>query len=360
MVSGGMRSRASFLANLCLLGAGLLIAGPLGCGGAPTRQPPPPMPGVTHHGGGALLAACRAADVAVLARATRAELWRMPVETPPILLADLPLGQPMGPAVDHLACDPVATVGRGPLRWRIDLNQFSLIPAATAAPTLPALPVDLPLTDDRVARVEPARFGVTGPAGDQSWRAVSGPLTAALWDGAVVWATGVNGLWRWRPGPGRPMAVPLPGDWRGRALADVFRDGPYLWVRDAAGVGIALDVSAPTAAQVGEPGPLPRPTADRRVIAGGRQVDARLGDSRFTVDAAPHDLDAPLDAITEYRDGLLVAAGAQLRFWGDTPMREVWRVTTPGRTVAIFALTDGRVILVGRRFGFMTLSFGAR
>ncbi|MGK0361759.1 MAG: hypothetical protein ACI9U2_004077 [Bradymonadia bacterium] len=332
--------------------------GSVGCGGGPTRQPPPPTPGVAHQSGGALVSACSAAQIQVLARATRVELWRLPTDTPPTLLADLPLGQPLGPAVDHLTCDTVTTIGRGALRWRIDLSQSLLIAAGPGAPTMPALPLDLPLESNRIARIEPARFGVTGPKGDEAWRAVSGPLAAALWDGAVVWAVGVNGLWRWRPGPGRPITVPLPGDWRGRALAGVFRDGPYLWVRDGAGTGAALDISTPTPTLVGEPGPLPIATTDRHIVAGRRQIEARLGESRFIIDGRPHDLEASLDAITEYRDGLLIAAGGQLRFWGDDPVREVWRTATPGRTVGIFALTDGRVILVGRRYGFMALTFG--
>ena len=313
---------------------------------------------MAHQSGGALLSACSAGETQVLARATQVELWRLPSDTPPTLLADLPLGQSLGPAVDHLNCDTVTTIGRGPLRWRIDLSQFLLIAAGPGAPTMPALPLDLPLPDARIARIEPARFGVTGPQGDEAWRAVSGPLAAALWDGAVIWAVGVNGLWRWRPGPGRPMSVPLPGDWAGRALAGVFRDGPYLWVRDSAGIGAALDISAPIPTLVGEPGPLSIPTTDRRIVAGGRGIEARIGDSRFMVDGAPHDLEAPLDAISEYRDGLLIGAGGQLRFWGGSPVREVWRTPTPGRTVAIFALTDGRVLLVGRHYGFMALSFG--
>lgn len=348
MVSEGVR-RAAFI----ILGASVA-----GCGGGPALQPPPPRPSPAHHAGGAILAACALDGVVALASAAAVSLWRFPAEGAPIFLEQVALGPTLGPPVDHLECADRISVGRGDQRWRLDPKTFELVPSGVGVARLPPLPATLPAEAEQQVVVEPARFGLTGPAGDRYWRPVSGPLQAAVWDGEVVWAVGLNGLWRWRPGPGRPMAVPLPDGWVGRALTEVFRDAHYLWVRDAAGLGIPLDVRGAIPTVAGEEGQLPIPARDRRIAAGGRLIEGQLGSNALRVDdAVARDLDAPLEAICEFRDGALLAAGGRLRFWGGPDLKEIWQSPLPGETVALFALADGRVMAVGRRYGFLALDF---
>lgn len=350
MVSEGVRFATL---SAAVLGCGSLMA----CGSGPALQPPPPPPSVTHHAGGALQGACAAGDRVALARAASVEIWRFPAETPPVFVTAQALGPVLGPPLDHLDCTAGVSVGRGPQRWRLDAQTQELLPLAPGLAQLAPMPRRIDLGAERALQVEPSRFGVSGATGDEQWRPVSGPLTAATWDGEVIWAVGLNGLWRWRPGPGRPTPVPLPTAWAGRALTGVFRDAHYLWVRDAAGVGGALDVRGPWAQTVGEPGPLPVADRGRQVAAAGRVIAGRLGENTLTIDGTPRRLDAPLDAISAWRDGVLLAAGQSLRFWGGADLHEVWRAPLPGATVALFALADGRVMAVGRRYGFLALGF---
>lgn len=344
MVSEGVRSA-------------VLVLFVAGCGAGPALQPPPPRPSIAHHAGGAVLGACASDDTVAIAGAASVALWRFSTAAPE-LIADVALGPVLGPPVDHLECADGISVGRADQRWRVNPKTGELVPTGAGVARLAPLPVELPIDAARRVAVEPARFGVTGPGGDLFWRPVSGPLQAAAWDGEVLWAVGINGLWRWRPGPGRPMAVPLPDGWADRALTGVFRDAQYLWIRDAAGVGVPLDVRSAVAKSVGEAGPLPVAQRDRRVAVAGRLVEGRIGENQVQLDREDtRNLDAPLEAICEFRDGVLLASGGQLRFWGGDDLAEVWRSPLPGPTVALIGLADGRVMAVGRRYGFLALDF---
>jgi hypothetical protein len=143
--------------------------------------------------------------------------------------------------------------------------------------------------------------------------------------------------------------------WRDRPLIGIFQDAQFLWLTDETGTGAAFDLRAPIPSRIGDAGAVPQASPARRLQAGGRAYAGQLGDGTLHVDGQQVVLDAPLDALTEFRDGALVAAGETLGFWGGSDGREVWRVPLPGRTIAIFGLSDGRVILVGRRYGFMVL-----
>lgn len=353
MVSNGMQSGIRDKVKLCALGV------LMGCGSGPAPLPTPPPPVVRHHVGGAPVAGCLAAldgdALVVVAFAGHVELWRL--ADPPVLTVRLPLGDVPGPAVDHLDCTDGLRIGRGARRWRIDPATAQLIASGDGAAGMPALPMTGTLADDQQVRLTASTLTISAGETRRWWRAFSGPLRAAVWDGQAVWAVG-NGLWRWRPGPGQPTAIPLPPEWQGRALGDVFRDGGLLWLTDTDGRGAAFDVRAPLPTQIGDAGQMPAPEPERRVVVGGRRFEGKIGASALQIDGADVALPAPLDSMTALGDGALVAAGDTLVFWGGDAGTEVWRVPLPGRTVAIFPLDDGRVLLVGRRYGFMVLRAG--
>jgi hypothetical protein len=194
------------------------------------------------------------------------------------------------------------------------------------------------------------------------WRPAAGGLAEATFDGEVVWAVGPSGLWRWRPGPGEPTPVPLPAGLAGQPLVDVFRDGPYVWVRTAEGQGWPLDVRGPVAVAAADPAKLaPPPEAPLRAPAGPFYVEAAGGARLLNVfDAEDQrlvgtvDLPGTLAALLPLGDVLLVAAGDEvraLRFGDDGAAHVAGRLRFWSPTVRMFAAGD-RVVLVGPRYGF--------
>ncbi len=349
--------------------AALLLSG---CGGARPAPETPFALAIASTSGGAYVAGCAEGDRVAAARPYAVERWHLPADGAPALTARVPVGVPgVDPPVVSLTCDgerlvvglaegavgleggAVAWRGAPPAGW----------PAAAPPPTSDGphrFTATLP--DGRVTALGDWGRGTLRGGEFVEWRPAAGGLAEATFDGEVVWAVGPGGLWRWRPGPGEPMAVPLPAGLAGQPLVDVFRDGPYLWVRTAEGQGWPFDVRGAVPVVAAEPGTLADPpAAPLRAPAGPFSIEASAGARRLRILEAEAqrlvgdvELPGPLHALLPLGDVLLVAAGDEvraLRFGDDGAAHVAGRLRLWSPTVRLFAVGD-RILLVGPRYGF--------
>ncbi len=195
------------------------------------------------------------------------------------------------------------------------------------------------------------------------WRRAAGDLRDATFDGKVVWAAGDNGLWRWRPGVGEPTPVALPEGVVGRTYTEVFRDGPFLWLRDAQDRGYPLRVRGGSAVLAAEPGTLPAQRLDESVAVAGQVLTGERGTSGLSAGGRRLATGA-LSALLPLGEGLLlVGAGTSVALWhlDEDLERSVLAEVELGSPVLRLFMQGGQVIAVGRGFGFALLRLkGAR
>jgi hypothetical protein len=345
----------------------------LACAGAPAVHTTAITVQWQAAAGGAYLGGCLRGAVVIAARSHAVERWSFPPNAPPRRLDVSPLS-PIGRGViTGLRCHPDGDVVATSDGRRLTLLATGLAEReeeASATPHLPTVSAEVPASGTRFeAQLPDGRQVVLGAwgrglrQGDAfvDWRPVPGRLADATFDGESVWAVGRGGLWRWRPGRPGVMPVALPSGLADRPLVGVFRDGPLLWVRDAAGTGWPLSVRGGVATMAGESGTLPPASVSLRARLGAWRLWATRGEPGLQlIDAkerAKSVHTAPVEGLFPV-DGshCLVADRDRLTLWRADDAGEPTRVAhwAYGGPV-LRAFVDGqRVHLVGRPFGFMT------
>lgn len=333
-----------------LAGLALLLAG---CGARPAPMGPPAGPVAWHAVyGGAWVATCATADGFVGLRPGGIDRWVVPAEGPPRPVASMALPWPAegGPGVSlHCPADDSWVVHRaegGPLRWVDGAWQ----PAAAAAAPTPRAAAAFTVAG-RALRVDRGGWALVRGGAAVAGRQLPGDFADATWDAAAgaLWAVGPTGLWRWTLA--RPVFAPvaLPGGAQ-KALMRVWRDGPFLWVVDEAGVGRALDVRGGPARLARPVGPVRLTGPDRMALVGGRRVAVVLGGESLTVDDGPPvALGGRVGAFAPLGEAdVLLGVGDGIERWrvaGESP-RRVARWATGGATRRII-VADGRVLAAG-------------
>ena len=355
----------------------------LGCGGAPpvaveaSAVPQGPLELVVEHvvGSGYRDGCVSEAGVFAL-RAFRLERWDLSAGAPPRLRASVKVGQlgetamasQVGCAGDRalvvLGDDAVGVQGDAVV-WRGRRAAAEGWPAVTEKRKPPpgARWIDR-LADGRFVLL--GDWGRGTKAGDAyaEWRAAAGGMRDAIFDGQVVWAVGASGLWRWRPGPGEPMSVPLPPEIAGKPLVGLFRDGPLLWLRDENDIGWPVDATGTVAKLAGKPGELPPVSVGQRVPVGGGflelTAEGKLRPDPVSADQAwawGHGPRNTVRRIVRLDAERVVVAGLVLRVLAiDDAMRPtvVADVNLRGETLGVFDVGD-RLVLVGPDYGFAVL-----
>lgn len=371
-----------------------LLGALVGCGGAPKDLTPTAPTGdlqITPRlwAGGGYVAGCKmGGDQVWLARSYEVERWAFPAGGDPQLIHRW--GGPI-PTQDA----PIADLGCGEDRLTLMLSDASAMgvtasgvawrgQGAQAGWPAPGPRGPVPADSRWAAALDDGRQVVAGAWGwgvrrgeaFEAWRYVAGDLRDATMRGDEIWAVGASGLWRWRPGPGRPSQIVTPAAVPARRLTRLFFDGAWLWVVDDEGLGWPLDVSDGQA-RLGTDGKgrlLPQPPQGplRTVVRGGlvqaNEAGVVLTDRKGAVKAtvAPKaDRLLPLAERWQMPERgpvwvpgalLLVADGGALTLYRmGAQVRAVASSQLPGEVSRLMAIGDEAVVAVGPQTGIVIL-----
>lgn len=348
----------------------------LGCGAAPASAPTVPRGPVDlvveHTAGSGYRQGCVSEAGVYAVRALHLERWDLPAGAPPRLRATVRVGE-LGrtPLATALGCeggralvllgDQAVGVEGDEVVWRgrgVDATGWPA-PKPGRKPPPGALWMER-LADGRHVLLGEWGRGTRDGDDFREWRATAGGMEDAVFDGALVWAVGRSGLWRWRPGSGEPIPLTLPAEVAGRPLVGVFRDGPNLWLRDEEGIGWPVDARGTLVKLAGRSGRLPPPSLGSMTpIAGGLVEVTAEGQLVVHAEGTPRPEDAGrIHAMVRLDDHrVVVSVDDAVAMWAfDDAMRrtELGRVTLGSPTVQVFDRGD-QLVAVGPGYGFALL-----
>lgn len=291
--------------------------------------------------GGAWVDGCVLADGIAVVGAGVFEQWTLPAEGPPQRVVRHGFDWPVGPRVVGVACDGGVVVRFADgSAMRREGEGWQRVDAVGSTDGMNGTDG----TDETGEGMDGFAQGIAYRAGERTlvfdrggWRVlvggqiteqrwVAGDLADATWDGSDLWAVGPGGLWRWRPGQAQWSPVILPPGLRGRGLARVWQDGPFLWVVDGSYVGYALDVRGGVTRVAREPGPIRVSGAELLARLDGRRVEVRLGGEVLRV---VDDEGAAVEVALGGRVAALGTLGAAEVLIGVGEGIERWRVRGP-------------------------------